>query len=94
MTLIRITASAASAALTVGKVYRVGLRQQRGTGGNAMLEIYLAEGSAPFGAPFASSAPQSFTSAATRVTIGATNGNAVYLTVDDLWLDVAAMPAP
>lgn len=88
------TIGSASAVLTVGKVYRVGLRQQRGTGGNAVLALYLAEGTAPFGAPFATSTTQSFTSAATRVTIGATNGNAVSLTVDDLRLDAAVMPAP
>jgi hypothetical protein len=81
-----------SAPLVAGTLYRVGLHQKQGTGGDALLEAYVAVGDAPFGAPFAFSASQSFTSQATRFSLGATNSNAVNLTVDDIRLDTAAMP--
>jgi hypothetical protein len=47
-----------SSALTVGTLYRVGLRQKKGTGSNAILEAYLATGEAAFGAAFASVKPR------------------------------------
>jgi pimeloyl-ACP methyl ester carboxylesterase len=86
------TIGSASAALTVGKVYRVGIHQKKGTGGNAVLEVYLATGDAAFGSPFASSTTESFTSQATRFSFGATNGNAVNATFDTIRLDTGAMP--
>ena len=43
-----------SAPLAVGTVYRVGLHQRRGTGGNSILEAYVAVGDEPFGLSFAS----------------------------------------
>ena len=88
------TIGVASAPMTVGTIYRVGIRQKKGTGGNAVLEVYLATGDAAFGAPFASSTSQTFTSQATRFSFGATNGNAIDATFDDIRLDTAAMPAP
>jgi hypothetical protein len=42
-----------TAPLSIGTLYRVGIRQKQGTGSNAILEAYLAEGDAAFGAPFA-----------------------------------------
>jgi hypothetical protein len=75
-----------SPALALGAVYRVGLHQKKGSG-NAVLEAYLAQGDVPFGAPFASSATQSFTTQATRFSLGATNSKAVNVTVDEIRLD-------
>jgi hypothetical protein len=77
-----------SPALAIGTVYRVGLRQKAGSG-NAVLEAYLAQADTPFGTPFATSSTQSFTSQATRFSLGATNSNAVNLTVDDIRLDTS-----
>ena len=81
-----------SAALTPGTRYRIGLHQKKGTGGNAVLEAYLAVGDAPFGAPFASSATQSFTTQAVRLSLGATNSSLVNFLADDVKLDTVAMP--
>jgi hypothetical protein len=83
-----------SAPLAVGVIYRVGLRQQRGTGANAILEVSLTAGDAAFGAPFAATASGTWTSPATELRIGATNGNLTHITIDDIKLDSAAMPAP
>jgi hypothetical protein len=81
----------APAALQAGTLYRIGLHQKRGSGANALLEAYLAIGDAAFGAPFASSQTQTFTTAADRLRFGATTGtlNAVF---DDIKLDTAALP--
>jgi hypothetical protein len=91
------TIGADSAMLSVGTLYRVGLRQKQGTGTDAVLEAYLASGatSFAFGSPFASNSAQSFTTAATRLTIGATTSSfAAAITVDDIKLDAGSMPAP
>jgi unsaturated chondroitin disaccharide hydrolase len=78
-------------ALRTGTLYRIGLHQKRGSGGNAVLEAYVAIGDAAFGGPFASSQTQTFTSAADRLRLGATTGalNAVF---DDITLDAAPLP--
>ncbi len=78
--------------LALGTLYRIGVHQKLGTGGNAVLEAYLATGDAAFTTPFASSATQTFTSQATRFSLGATNSNAVNITVDDIRLDTGVMP--
>src|SRR5574341_429517 len=54
-----------TAPLAVGTVYRAGLHQKRGTGGDAILEGYLAVGDAPFGAPFAVTTTGTWTTLAT-----------------------------
>jgi len=86
------TIGADSAPLSVGTIYRIGLYQKKGTGGNAVLEVYLAAGDTPFGSPFASSATQTFTSQATAFRFGATNANALNGRFDNIRLDTAAMP--
>jgi hypothetical protein len=83
-----------SATLSVGTLYRIGIHQKKGAGGNAVLEAYLAVGSAAFGSPFASSTTGSFTTQATQFRLGATTATAVDIVVDDIRLDTAAMPAP
>jgi hypothetical protein len=88
------TVGAESAPLAMGVVYRVGLRQQKGTGGNATLEVFLAVGDVAFGAPFAATASGAWTSPATELRVGATNGSLTHITVDDIRLDAASMPAP
>ncbi len=77
--------------LNVGTIYRIALHQKSGTSGNAVLEAFLATGDAAFGAPFAGSSTQSFTTAADRLRFGATTGtlNAVF---DDIKLDSASLP--
>jgi hypothetical protein len=78
--------------LTAGTLYRIGLHQKKGTGSDALLEAYLATGDAAFTTPFASNATQSFSTQATRLSVGATNSNAVNATVDDIRIDTGAMP--
>jgi hypothetical protein len=50
--------------------------------------------SASFGMPFATTTAGTCTSQANRLRIGATNGNALDATVDNVKLDAAIMPAP
>ncbi len=83
-----------SAALSANALYRIGIHQKKGTGADGVLEAFLAVGDAAFGAAFASSASQTFTSQATKLVVGATNSNAVDATVDDIRLDSAVMPGP
>ena len=85
---------ATTAALTPGTLYRIGIHQKRGTGSNGMLEGFVATGDANFGAAFASSGTQTFTTQADSVQIGATTGTAGSFTVDDVRLDTGAMPGP
>jgi hypothetical protein len=85
---------AESAPLTVGLTYRIGLRQARGTGGNAILEAFLAPDGGAFGAPFARLTNGTWTTSADRIRFGATAGGAVNITVDDALIGGAGMPGP
>jgi len=85
---------ATTAALTPGTLYRIGIHQKRGTGSNGVLQGFVAVGDASFGAAFASSATQTFTTQANSVQIGATTGTTGSFTVDDIRLDTGAMPGP
>lgn len=80
--------------LTAGTVYRIGLHQQRGTGSDGVLAAYLAEGDAPFGAPFAQSSTESFSTPVKRIEVGATNSVTLDATFDDIIVDTAAFAAP
>jgi hypothetical protein len=86
------TVGADSAALTVGTTYRVGVHQRRGSGANAVLEAFLVPDGTAFGAPFASSSTGSWTTAADRLRLGATNSTAVDLIVDDVFIGNGSMP--
>jgi hypothetical protein len=68
-------------------VYRIGLHQKRGSGSDAVLETYLDEGDAPFGAPFASSSTETLTTPVKRVEVGATNGITLDAAFDDIAVD-------
>ncbi len=80
--------------VVVGTIYRFGLRQKAGSGGNAVLEAYLAIGDAPFGAPFATFTTGTWTSLADRFQLGATTAASLEATVDNVQLDARTMPAP
>jgi hypothetical protein len=84
---------AESAPLAVGTIYRVGIRQKRGAGADAVLEGYLTTGDDPFGAPFASTTTGSWTSQADRLRFGATTSEALDATFDDIALDFGTTPA-
>jgi hypothetical protein len=75
-----------------GTTYRIGLHQKRGTGGNGVMEAFLAADGAAFGAPFASQVNGSWTTAMDRLRIGATNSTAVNVVLDDILLATGAMP--
>ncbi len=79
-----------STPLTMGTVYRIGLRQKRGTGSNGVLEAYLAVGDAPFGAPFASTTTGARTTQNNSFSFGATATNPVNAVFDDIRLDTDA----
>jgi hypothetical protein len=84
----------ASAPLTTGQLYRIGLHQKRGSGSNAVLEAFIAAGDQPFGAPFAVTTAGTWTTAADRIRIGASGADPGDVTVDDIRLDAAGMPDP
>jgi hypothetical protein len=81
-----------SASLEVGKLYRIGIRQRRGNGSNALLQAYLAADGGSFGAPFASLASGTWQTAADRLRVGATISTALDAIVDDIRLDKTTMP--
>lgn len=80
--------------LALGNTYRVGVHQRKGTGGNAVLEAFLASGQDAFGAPFATKTNGTWTIAATRLRLGVTSGGPVNVVFDDALLDAASMPQP
>ncbi len=84
---------AESIALTTSTTYVVRVRQKRGTAGNATVEAWISPVGTAFGAPFASLATGTWTSAADRVRVGGTNGARVSILLDDLLLDGSAMPS-
>jgi len=86
--------AATPTALVVGTLYRIGIHQKKGTGGNAVLEGFIATGDAAFTTPFATSSTQTFTTQADSVQIGATTGTAGSMTIDDIRLDTGSMPGP
>ncbi len=83
-----------SAPLQPGMLYRVGIHQTKGTGADAVAEAFLAEGDAPFGAPFARAMTGTWTTDADRLRFGATNSTKVKATFDDIRIDTGAMPPP
>jgi hypothetical protein len=86
------TIGISAVALIPGATYRIGIHQKKGGGGDAVLEAYLANDGAAFGAPFATTAVGTWTTAADRLRFGATAGAALAATFDDIKIDTAALP--
>ncbi len=84
---------AESAPLVVGTTYQVTIHQRAGTGANAIVEAFVAPVGTPATTPFARRAVGTWTSSADRLRVGATNSNAVDLTVDDVQLAAGGLPA-
>lgn len=82
-----------SSAMAVGNTYLIGLHQTRGTGGDAVVEAFLAPDGGTFGAPFARLTTGTWTTSADRIRFGATNGTAADLTIDDVLVGSGGMPA-
>jgi hypothetical protein len=80
--------------LVVGAIYRLGLHQKRGTGGDAILEGYLAAGDDPFAAPFASTVIGDWITQADSLRLGATTSIALDALFDDIKIDFQALPGP
>ena len=83
-----------TAALSPNTLYRIGLRQRQGTGSDAILEAYLAVGTAAFTTPFATLTNGVWVGAADRMRAGVTSGAAIDLILDDIRIDSATMPGP
>jgi PKD repeat protein len=81
-----------SPTMTVGTTYIVGFHQRRGTGSNGMVEAWLAPAGSAFGSPFARRTTGTWTTAADRVRLGATDAIRVSVLMDNLLLDRASMP--
>jgi hypothetical protein len=85
---------AESAPLTVGTTYQVTIHQRAGTGGNALLEAFVAPvGGTPATTPFGKLTAGAWTNGADRLRLGATNSTAVNVTVDDIQLAANGLPA-
>ena len=88
---------ATSSPLIVGQIYRVALHQKKSTGNNAVLEGFLVQGDAAFGAPFASLSNGTWTTQADTFKVGATISTAVDLVADNIQIDTTlpvSAPAP
>lgn len=85
------TIGAASQVLNLNTIYNVGIRQSRGSGSNAVLQIFVTPAGQAFGAPFASTSTGTWTSQADRIKVGATNSGAINALFDNIWLDTAAL---
>lgn len=81
-------------AATVGTMYRIGLVYNKGTGANAVGQMFVAVGDAAFGAAHASTSSSALTAQATRIRCGVTSSGAIVdLVFDNLRIDDATMPA-
>jgi len=84
-----------SAALTVGKLYRVGIHQKATSTNTSILEAFLASGDDQFASAFAANSTLTISLATTRVNVGATtSSNVIAITVDDIAIDTAALAQP
>jgi hypothetical protein len=88
------TIGSPSAPLSVGTLYRVGLRQKKGSASDAILQAFIAVGEASFGTPFAATSTGAWTTQADRLRVGATLSVTLDAIVDDIRLDSASMPQP
>lgn len=80
-------------AMVAGNTYRIAVRYTKGTGSDAILQAWFAEGDTPFGAPFAETSVDSATLGVTRVDIGNTAaGTANSVWIDNVRVDDAALP--
>jgi PKD repeat protein len=80
-----------SMVLNTGTTYTVGIHQRRGTGGNAVLEAYVAPVGSPLGARFAVLTNGTWRTAADRVRIGGTNAK-VSVILDNVLVDNSSLP--
>lgn len=71
------------------------MAEKKGTGSNAVLQAYLATGTASFGVPFAERTSGTWTTAATNFTFAITHANTqtINVTFDDVKLDSGTTPA-
>jgi hypothetical protein len=83
-----------SSPLEEGELYRISLHQRRGSGGDGLLEGFVAVGDDSFGGPFASTSSGAWTTDANRLRVGATAGGAVDLVLDDVTVSTSGEPAP
>jgi RHS repeat-associated protein len=83
-----------SAALSLNTIYRIGIRQKKGTGANGILQAVLTTGDTAFGTPFAQSTTQTFTSQVNEVRVGNTGAPWSSLSMDDIALDTAGFAEP
>ena len=80
--------------LVPGQLYRIGMHQKKGSGTDAVLEAFLAEGDESFGIPFAAIANGTWTTPVNNLRIGATLSTPVDFVMDDIILDRGSMPPP
>jgi PKD repeat protein len=80
-----------SGPVSVNTIYRIGLHQKKGAGGDAVLEAYLTTDGSAFGSPFAATRTGAWTTPADRLRFGSTAGGALDALFDDIKLDKAAL---
>lgn len=80
--------------LAVGPKYRIRLHQLRGTGGDGILETFVATGDAAFGASLAKTTTGLWTTRVDRVSVGSTTSTAIDATFDDIQIDGGPVSTP
>lgn len=81
-----------SGVLALNTTYRVGIHQKRGTGANGTLEAWVAPATSALGNAFARRTTGTWTTAASQIRVGSTNGVSTSLYLDNVLIDRAVLP--
>lgn len=88
------TVGVESQPLAPGLLYRIGIHQRAGSGGNAVLEGFVAAGDDAFVAPFTATTAGAWTTPADRVRAGSTTASVVQVVIDHVRINSIGMPGP
>ncbi len=81
--------------ISTGTIYRVGLRYTKGTGANAIAQMFVATGDAAFsGTPDAQKTNGTETTQSDRIRCGGTVSSTQRFLIDDMRVDDSSMPGP
>jgi hypothetical protein len=83
-----------STPLTVGTTYRLRLHEVQGTGGDGVLEAFVAPLGTPFGSAFARMTNGSWTTKVNDLTVGTTTGVALSADFDDIAINGNPLSVP
>jgi hypothetical protein len=89
-----VNTACTTTSLAVGTTYRLTLRQIRGSGGNGILEAFVAPAGSSMGASFAKTTTGTWTTRADKLDFGATTSIALDATFDSVDVDGHPLSAP